>query len=319
MTGHDRVRSMLSAYRDGELFGAEKSEVEAHLLACDECCVITGDYESLDALISEAEREPPEYLMNRIMSTIRMTQQESKKAVKRKANKRPAGGRRFYYGSFTAVAAVAALVVIYASGAFENWFSFGGSKQGQDQATVKNADMVERIEDKAVFTVPSSIAPDTAVEDDAGALVAPEAMPRIATFSEAEVNGDEMAGGGVYQTEAPSSGASEAGIVISETQEAESGTTEVLPESGGVYFIDENTDDDQLTFTAVIASVNYNGAVTLNVKLAQSGEETGPELPITVSNSIAEEASDILYVGNTVKITVVAEGDEIYVALSITD
>lgn len=56
---HNRARSKLSAYIDGELSGGESNEVESHLESCDACSREVKELRStIDALASLPEQEP---------------------------------------------------------------------------------------------------------------------------------------------------------------------------------------------------------------------------------------------------------------------
>lgn len=57
MTGHETER--LSAYLDGELAGAEREELEAHLAGCAECAATLADLERIVADARSLEDRPP--------------------------------------------------------------------------------------------------------------------------------------------------------------------------------------------------------------------------------------------------------------------
>lgn len=318
MTDHNRIKLLLSAYLDGELSDFEIAEVKAHLLECDECAGRLYDYEVMSGLLSASEAELPADLSDRIMSTVRSEQSKSDFAREsgKEAQSNKAKKRRFSFGTCTAVAAVAALVLLRASGTLDGWFGANNENTVQ-YSTVQNADMIQTIEEDAEFTTYAAIdaaiaeevpAPAESAESDTGAnQEAPASAGRSSMIQAYSISGQQA------DEAAPEQGSGEAALYSGEGI-LESGETDdvdtVEPENSGTSF----------TIVAVIDSVDYGDMILLNVRPEQDGWLISEDVPIVVSNSLAEDASDILYAGNTIKVTVViSESEESYIAISITD
>ena len=94
----EEARIQLSAYVDDELSELERARLEAHLAQCPDCSALLQAYRDIDAGLLELSEPAPEDLARRVMDNL-----PEQTRPKR---------RRFAYGGFTAVAAVAAVLVL---------------------------------------------------------------------------------------------------------------------------------------------------------------------------------------------------------------
>ena len=94
----EEARIQLSAYVDDELSELERARLEAHLAQCPDCSALLQAYRDIDAGLLELSEPAPEDFARRVMDNL-----PEQTRPKR---------RRFAYGGFTAVAAVAAVLVL---------------------------------------------------------------------------------------------------------------------------------------------------------------------------------------------------------------
>lgn len=121
----NEARDLLSAKLDGELSPEELANLEAHMASCEECAMIYQAYCDMDAQLGQLA-EPPAALHESVMETIR---REKVVTFPKK---------RWMFGSGTAVAAVAALLVLAIGGYFPELpiGSMSSSTTAADTATV---------------------------------------------------------------------------------------------------------------------------------------------------------------------------------------
>lgn len=93
----DEALTLISAELDGELTPQEAAALQEHLRTCPDCRVLRQELREQDALLREAELEPPQALHDGVMKAIR---QETRTA------------KRHFWLPAAAIAAVAALVLL---------------------------------------------------------------------------------------------------------------------------------------------------------------------------------------------------------------
>lgn len=113
----NEARDLLSAKLDGELSPEELANLEVHLASCKECQSIYEAYCALDADLAELA-EPPATLRESVMETIR---REKVVTFPKK---------RWMFGSGTAIAAVAAMLVLVIGGYIPGFSSDSATTTG---------------------------------------------------------------------------------------------------------------------------------------------------------------------------------------------
>ncbi|MFI3312358.1 MAG: zf-HC2 domain-containing protein [Eubacteriales bacterium] len=144
----EQARERLSAKLDGELTAQEETELEAHLATCQDCQRIYEAYCALDGDLGELV-EPPASLRETVMETIR----------KEKVVKFPK--KRWMFGSGTAIAAVAAVLVLVVGGYLPSFVA--GQRESfsvttTTTATMDTGAMVREVEETAVMAMPAAAA-----------------------------------------------------------------------------------------------------------------------------------------------------------------
>ena len=120
MSGCERYTDMISAFLDHELNETEERKLKAHLETCAECRELLEELSAVSGMIKTLEVDPPAGLVGGTMYKIR-------------ADRAPGGRkhRRFAFGTFTAAAAVVALVFLVGPGVLNN---ITGGRSGADTA-----------------------------------------------------------------------------------------------------------------------------------------------------------------------------------------
>ena len=183
---------------DGEASEEETAALHAHLAECEVCRGLYESYLAVDNAVNSTEEELPEQLTYAIMNSIRREQ----------AQNRPKAWLRRY--RFTAIAAVAAVVILAAA-------KLGENVSVKSDLTDTGADMVaaaqaETVAEEAAEFRSGDAAPAEAMEEaiempaDAEGIAAEKAMPSKAQaedqytqsgsefFSEARIEAMEEAG-----------------------------------------------------------------------------------------------------------------------------
>lgn len=104
MSSCEKYFDMISAYADGELNIAEKTELEAHLKSCEECRSILETYRSISDMMQLGEEEVPENFAAGVMEKVDVYE---KNAVN-KSKKRTLG----IAGRWIGIAACIAIVLV---------------------------------------------------------------------------------------------------------------------------------------------------------------------------------------------------------------
>jgi len=169
----EKAFELLSASLDNALNENEQAQLQRHLEQCDQCCEILQHYQAIDIGLVSLNVEPPSELLSGVMAQIK-----AEKVVIHPMKK-----RRFIFGPGTAIAAVAAaLVLVIGSGYLPD---FGSA---QVESPVAGMPMAA---DSSVAEMPmseESTMSEFAVAADAPESSAPEIMGDIDVADEPEMS-----------------------------------------------------------------------------------------------------------------------------------
>lgn len=261
----EKIKPMLSAYLDGELSEAEAIEVEKHILTCELCRLTLESYRAINSDILTVPA--PEGFTERVMSKV-------------KAESKPKKRKIIPFRQATLAAAMAALVLLGASGTFDSLFG-RVNKTADTTVVVENAaaEMENELQKNAGHIMSYSATFDAAPAE--------AAMPESAAETAMEAPAAEPA---PVMEEAPAAPAPESRTVLTDAAADEAA---IMSESGsGAPLAVENDEaaEESVDAESEIVDVALVGRITyiepadggLYIKIENNGEETTVYLPISV-------------------------------------
>ena len=160
----EEARLQLSAYLDGELSEPEAKRMEAHLNQCEDCSALLEAYKAIDEGVMDLTEPIPEGFAQRVMDNL--PKQEKPKR------------RRFAYGGFTAVAAVAAVLVLAIAAGKLKLPNMGASSSSSDMFAYSTQAASEPAMQAAITEETAEETETMTAEQAAPAAMVPTAMPR---------------------------------------------------------------------------------------------------------------------------------------------
>ena len=271
----EEARNQLSAYLDHELSELEAARLEAHLAQCPDCSALLEAYKFIDTGLTDLIEPVPEGFSQRVMDNL-------PKQSKPKH-------RRFAYGGFTAVAAVAAVLVLAIAAGKLKLPSMGASSSDSDMfAYSTEAAASEAAMEKA--GEPAMAAAVVTEEEAAPAAMAPAAQASGGELTEeAPAAGENFAAAQApAMTAAPSAAYFAAGPTPDEPNQAQTASDE---ES-----VEETEDTTAEIFSAALYAAR-DGAETAEVtaveeEALESDLDAGAFAPVTSFGEADLEAEE---------------------------
>ena len=155
---------LLSGHIDNTNTEEQEAMLQEHLSTCEHCRELLKAYEELDQGICELEVEPPAALAENVMKAVRQEVQTP-------------GKRKFFFGPGTALAAVAAVLVLaLGSGVVKlpQLMTNANGAQSADQNSAETASYAFDAKDTAAPEAQNNAAPEKGVDD---AELLPREMP----------------------------------------------------------------------------------------------------------------------------------------------
>lgn len=162
----EKIMPLLSAYMDGELSAEEARAVEEHIAECEYCRLTLESYRAINS--DTLTCQPPKDFTQKVMAKVKAEPKEKTKKI-----------IPFRYG--TLAAAMAALVLLGASGTLDRFFT-ASNGSANSEIIVQNAaeEMETQLEEKARGIMTFSATFDAAPAEEAvleSAVEAPVAEP----------------------------------------------------------------------------------------------------------------------------------------------